>query len=205
MEVRDKILNFALEKFLELGIRNVTMDSIALELGVSKRTIYELFQDKENLVIECIGNLILKTNEENLKIVEKTENAIEAIFLITRCQKDNSEQFTKVFIEDMKKFLPAVNASFYAKKEQLKKYSAYYQILEKGIRQGFIRNDIRIELVDTFMQELISFIHNNERVNMLKPSEEDMRNNIFMPYIRGICTDEGLKLIHKYFDEKLDQ
>jgi AcrR family transcriptional regulator len=201
MEIREKIMLKSLEKFLSLGIRNVTMDAIAAETGVSKRTIYELFSDKEDLVVECISYLILKTNEENLKIVEKTENAIEAIFLITKCQKDNREKFTRVFIEDMKKYITLVNAFIYSKKENIKKYSAFYQILEKGIKQGFFRKDIRLDLVDTFMQELISFVHSNERINLLNPSDEDLKNNIFMPYVRGICTPEGLTLVTKYFED----
>jgi TetR/AcrR family transcriptional regulator, cholesterol catabolism regulator len=201
MEIREKIMLKSLEKFLSLGIRNVTMDAIAAEAGVSKRTIYELFNDKEDLVVECISYLILKTNEENLKIVEKTENAIEAIFLITKCQKDNREKFTRVFIEDVKKYITRVNAFIFSKKENIKKYSAYYQILEKGIKQGFFRKDIRLDLVDTFMQELISFVHSNERINLLDPSDEDLKNNIFMPYVRGICTPEGLSLVAKYFED----
>lgn len=201
MEIREKIMLKSLEKFLSLGIRNVTMDAIAAEAGVSKRTIYELFSDKEDLVVECISYLMLKTNEENLKIVEKTENAIEAIFLITKCQKENREKFTRVFIEDMKKYITRVNAFIYSKKENIKKYSAFYQILEKGIKQGFFRKDIRLDLVDTFMQELISFVHSNERINLLNPSDEDLKNNIFMPYVRGICTPEGLTLVAKYFED----
>lgn len=204
METREKILEHASRKFMSIGIRNVTMDTLATELSISKRTIYELFDDKDKLVIESLRYMILENNKHLLGIIESAEHIVEAIFLILKRQKTMREEFPVVFVEDVKKYFPMVQASFYSCKSDLKQFSASFTLLEKGIAQGIIRNDLQIELVDNFIHELVSLLHTSERIRVLNPSDKDIFHNIFLPYFRGICTEKGLKLIDKEFLEKFE-
>jgi len=82
MDVRERIIQRALEQFMTMGIRKVTMDSLASDLNISKRTIYEKFRDKDTLVIECIRHMILSNNDELLDIIEKSANVIEALLCV---------------------------------------------------------------------------------------------------------------------------
>lgn len=201
METREKILNHACRKFLSIGIRNVTMDNLASELGISKRTIYELFGDKDTLVIESIREMIIRNNNELLTIIESTENVVEAIFLITKRQKQMRREFPAVLLEDIKKYLPMVHASFYSSKSNLKVFSVSYTLLEKGIKEDIFGKGLKTELVDNFLQEMISLVHTSERIRSLNPTDNEVINNIFLPYLRGICTPKGLELMHSYFEE----
>ncbi len=204
MDIKTKILETASEKYLSYGIRNITMDALALDLGVSKRTIYEHFSDKENLVIEVFAHLFLKQNQINFEIVEQAENAIEAIFYIMARQKENMENLTPIFIEDMKRYIPKVNRIYFGNDEFIKQHSASYHLLEKGLKEKVFRNELRIDLIDVFIQELHLFIFDNDRIKLQQPSEEEIRDNIFMPYLRGLCTPKGMKLIEHYFEKSHD-
>jgi TetR/AcrR family transcriptional regulator, cholesterol catabolism regulator len=202
MDSKEKILQHASKRFLSIGIRNVTMDSLATELAISKRTIYELIGDKDTLVIESIRYMIIENNKELLKIIETTDNVIEAIFIIISRQEQMRRDFPVVFIEDIKKYFSAVQASFYSSKSNLKQFSITYPLLEKGIKQGVFRKDLKIELVDNFIHEIITMVHTSDRIRCLNPADIDVFYNIFLPYLRGICTEKGLNLMNKYFEER---
>ncbi len=204
METREKILAKASEMLLSLGIRNVTMDLLSESLGMSKRTIYEHFRNKEELVIESIHFIIVENNKELLEIIESSENVVEAIYLITLRQEQYRREFPKVFVEDIKKYFPLVQASFFSNKDRLKQFSASYTLLEKGLKEEIFCKDLRIDLVDNFIHEIISMIHTSDRIRLLKPSDREVACSIFMPYLKGICTAKGLKLMDKYFDELSD-
>jgi len=204
MDTRQKILTYACQQFLAIGIRNVTMDALASELAVSKRTIYELFGDKTSLVIESLRFMILENNKELIGIIQSADNVVEALFMIVRQQKEKRKEYPVVFIEDLKKYFPMVHASFYSRKDDLKKFSAFFTLLEKGMKEGVFRNDLKIELVDNFIHEAISIVHTSERIRLLTPCDREVINSIFLPYFRGICTQKGLDLMKTYFEERHD-
>lgn len=205
MEVKDKILKTASEMFLSLGVRNVTMDNLAGELGISKRTLYELFKDKDDLVVQCLRHMLIEDNKEFLTIIENSDNVIQAILLIMKRQEEKRREFPKVFMEDIKKYFHAVNASFFSCKETLNKFSASYTLINKGVKQGIFRKGLRTELVDTFIHEIITVIHNSERIHLLQPSDKEILNSIVLPYFRGLATTKGVELLNTYFNEQSEQ
>lgn len=200
METRNKIIEKASELFLGMGIRNITMDQIASESGVSKRTIYELFKDKDDLVMQSLRFLMIRDNKEMIGIIEETQHVIEAIFLMMKRETLRRTEYPKIFVEDIKKYYLAVSKSLYSCKESLKEFSASYALLEKGIRESIFRQDIQIELVNSFLHELITLMENSERIKAIKALPEDMLRSIFLPYLRGICTTKGVDLMDQYFE-----
>lgn len=199
METKERILQRAGELFPVMGIRSVTMDFIASDLGISKRTIYELFKDKDELVIQVIENEITKNNRILLDIVAQTDNAIEALFLIIEREHNRMTSFNPVFIEDIKKYLAKIHECFYENKQKIKEFSVSYAILEKGRREDIFRKELDIDVVDSFMHELVNFLHNSQRFRLMNLQKEDVLKNILLPYFRGICTRKGQDLMDKYF------
>lgn len=183
-----------------MGIRNITMDQIASESGVSKRTIYELFKDKDNLVVQSLRYMMINDNKEMLGIIDETQHVIEAIFLMMKRETKRRTEYPKIFIEDIKKYYLAVSEDLYSCKKNLKEYSASYTLIDKGMREDIFRQDIQIELVNGFLHELITLMENSERIKALKASSEDMLRSIFLPYLRGICTTKGVDLMDQYFE-----
>jgi AcrR family transcriptional regulator len=201
MDTSEKILRKASEMFMELGIKNVTMDGLAAELNVSKRTIYELFIDKDNLFIESIKYLILENNKELVLVIQDSDNVIDAFFNITRIQHQRRRNYPKVFLEDITRNFKRLQSAFFSCPQDLKKFSASFVLLEKGLKEGLIRPEINIEIVDSFIHEVIASVHTSERFKLLGAEDEELFNNIMLPYFRGICSPKGAQLIDRYFEE----
>lgn len=200
MTQREKIIEAAMEAFTLKGIKSVTMDSIAQSAGVSKRTVYELFQDKDALVVETIGQMITDHNKNMIEIIGNTSNVIEAMFIIMEKEANRKLTTSPLLHEDMKKYYSMVNEAYFSQPEKICEYSATYTFLQKGIEQGLIREELRIDFVDSFLHELIGIAHNSDRLKLLKPTKQTFMDNVFMPYFRGICTRKGLNLMEKYFE-----
>ena len=201
MEAKERIKERAGELFSSIGIKNLTMDALALDLGISKRTIYEHFKDKDDLVIQVIEHQIITNNQVFLEIISKAGDVIEALFLIIRQEHERFRNINPVYKEDLKKYFPRINECFYQDNEKLKEFSASYTLLEKGKSDGVFRSDLNIEIADNFLHELIIFLHNSERIRLMNLKEEAVLEFIILPYFRGICTRKGQELTERYFNQ----
>jgi TetR/AcrR family transcriptional regulator, cholesterol catabolism regulator len=199
MDTKERILMRAGELFPVVGIRTVTMDYIAADLGISKRTIYELFKDKDELVIQVIEYVIINNNRKLLEIVAETENAIEALFLIIEREHNRMMSFSPVFVEDMKKYFSRIHECFFEDQKKIREFSVSYAILERGLKEDIFRKELAIDIVDNFLHELVHFLHTSQRLRLMNLPKEDVLTNILLPYFRGICTRKGQELIDKYF------
>ncbi|MGE5317525.1 MAG: TetR/AcrR family transcriptional regulator [Chloroflexota bacterium] len=200
MSAEEKIINAAMEAFQLKGIKSVTMDSIAQAAGVSKRTVYELFEDKDALAIATIKRMILDNNRKLIELLGHTENVIEALFIAMDTESNRRTKLSPVFEADLSKYHDIIMAEFLEHPEKLCDYSAGFTFLQKGIEQGVIRKEMRIEIVDSFLHDMIGLVHHSKRIKQIKPTKEEVINNIFLPYFRGICTRKGLTLMEKYFE-----
>ena len=198
MTAEEKIISAAYDAFMLVGVKNVTMDSISQAAGVSKRTVYELFKDKDDLAIAVIKHMIIQNNKEMIELIGNTEDVIEALFIVMESESHRREVLSPVFKNDLQKYMPKINDLFFDH-EKLAEFSAGFIFLKKGIEQGVFRKDLRLEVVDLFMHEMIGILHTSERLKGLKMGKLEIMNNIFMPYFRGICTKKGLALMDKYF------
>jgi len=97
LETREKILNAAGNLFIREGLKSITMDTIALKLGVSKRTIYENFTSKEELIREFLLENMLKHKNELLSIVNRSENVIEALIQFGEYNREIFSKYNPLF------------------------------------------------------------------------------------------------------------
>lgn len=200
MEIKEKIVSKTSELFFIYGIKNVTMDMLASELGISKRTIYEIFNDKENLVIECLDYLFTKQNEDRMEIIKSSDNMVHAMFEIFRIQMNEHKNLPKILMEDIKKYIPIANERLFSKENYIKERSSTYFLIERGKQEGLIRPEINPELVDAFLMELFPFIMNNDRIKFKMCNDLEMSVNIIFPYFRGLATNKGIKMMETYFE-----
>ena len=200
MDVKTKVLSRAAELYLQIGIRNVTMDFLAADLGMSKRTIYEFFGQKDALVIETLHFMIRMENEETIRLIESAENVVEALYLIIKRKKELRGTHPVVFLEDVKRYIPQLLESLFLHEDDLRKNSPSYLLLERGIKEGIFRKSLDLKLVDSFLQELITVVHTSQRILLLKAEGHQLLENIFIPYFRGICTQKGINLMNDFFN-----
>ncbi|MGQ8335919.1 TetR/AcrR family transcriptional regulator [Sunxiuqinia sp. A32] len=194
MEVRDRIIEEATSLFFKYGIRNVTMDDIAVSVGMSKRTVYENFKDKTELIQTILKHLSDKQDARRLEIGSIASNVIEAIFMAMQDGVKAMNIINPVFFYDLKKYYPAVWKSItLANKEKNSNHT--YKQLRKGVNEGLFRKDIDIDIISKLFHEQIAIIGDEK----IFPREEykyiDVFKNVIINFIRGISTKKGIDLI----------
>lgn len=103
-ELRERIVVTAMEAFRTKGIRSITMDDIAAALGISKRTLYEVFADKESLLRECILKAQADRDRYLQQVYEESHNVLEVILAVFQKSIEVFHQTNKRFFEDIKKY-----------------------------------------------------------------------------------------------------
>jgi len=196
MDIRDRIIEGASELFMTYGIRSVTMDSIANRFGMSKRTIYEVFSDKDDLLMAVLTRMAQQQKELVKRVLDDSENSVIAIFRMLEINRDNFQYMSPAFQADLKKYHHDVLMKN-ADKIEMPDYRNHYQVIEKGIKEGLFRIEINPDLVNRCLYNMGRSIMDNDQYPYESFSRRDVIRNIFINYLRGISTPKGLDLINK--------
>jgi TetR/AcrR family transcriptional regulator, cholesterol catabolism regulator len=194
MDTRLRILKEAGLMFSKYGIRSITMDHIANELGISKRTLYEIFSDKDDLVSQAIAEGASAHKKICYKIINDSENVIEAIFRIGKLNNDLFGKMNPLFFEDLKKFHSEVFVKIH-EKGMIRDFSLTQSLFTKGVEDGVISDKINLDVVNIFVHKIIDIVHTEE---MKAFKNEEILQSAFLPYLIGISTNKGRELIEKY-------
>ena len=197
MEVRDRIIREAAELFLLIGVKKVKMDNIAKKIKVSKRTIYENFENKDSLIRATIDLAQKEQIELNNMIVSESENIIEAVLALL---KNGSEMLARInpdYFSDLKRLYPGI---WKEKIEQSKVHSfkLILELLKKGKEQGIYRDDINEEIIALILIEQLSMLSEQKFPGYRKFSLVEFYENIIINMTRGVATGKGLRLLEKY-------
>jgi len=202
MELIERILKNSIELFRKYGIKRVTTDDIARETGISKRTLYENFKDKEEIIKNCIEYYSNEKKKEVMDIVNKSENVVEAVYKICKWSEELRKGFNPLFFEDLKKYHFKIYDDLI--KNNSLRVNNIRVLLKKGINEGIFRKGLNSEMIAKFLDEVVKILHDEEIFNPLKYSEKELFNNIIMPFFIGLSTDKGRELIEKYFKEQFE-
>jgi predicted DNA-binding protein YlxM (UPF0122 family) len=189
-----RILKEAGTMFSKYGIRSITMEHIANELGISKRTLYEKFKDKEELIMQAVEEGADAHKKLCFDIINKSDNIVDAMFEIAKLNNNVFQKINPLFFEDLKKYHPEINNKI-VHKGSIRDYSLSESLLLRGVDEGIIKNDINIGIVNIFLHKCIDIINSDEFVNINK---KDIKDAVFIPYFIGISTEKGVKLIEKH-------
>ena len=196
MDNRERIIEGAAELFRNYGIKAVTMDQLACYLSMSKRTIYELFADKDELFIGVLRWMAEKQKALLKKVLNDSENAIIAIFKLLEINRDHFQQMSPAFQADIKKFHYEVLMKN-AENCELPDYRNNQEVFERGIKEKLFRKDINPDLVNRCMYYLGRTAMDNELYPFEEFSRKDVIRNVIINYLRGISTRAGIDLIEK--------
>ena len=197
MSKRDRIIEEAAMLFRTYGIRSVTMDMLANQMGISKRTIYEMFQDKDELLQGVLKWMTEKQREVSSRILNESENVIEAIFKMLDLMKDHFQNMSPAFLMDIRKYRHYAFRNM-DDKTDIPFIRIHEDIVTNGIKEGIFREDIDVQLINMCLQE-VSRMSND--TDLLKPDDlirKDVIRNVYINYLRGISTQKGLDLINFY-------
>lgn len=190
--LRSKIIETALKDFRSRGIRAVTMDDVAAELKISKRTLYEIFGTKEEVLSECVMKYF-EDRRLNLEVqIAHCKNVMEIVMVFIRKKIDEIHHTNPQFYADMAQY-PQLAVYLKEQKERIRKESAKF--FERGKQEGFFREEINQELVSVLFEAVNKYVMETRLYQQY--SFEEIFKNLAVLTLRGICTDKGLKLLDK--------
>jgi AcrR family transcriptional regulator len=197
MEIRDRILEKTTELFMRYGIRSVSMDDIAAQLGISKKTIYQSFADKDELVDAIIEADIHRMQDECGVCQLRSENAVEEIFLTMDMIQVHLRNMNPMLLYDLQKFHFRSFQKFMTHKNSYL-LEIIRQNLEKGIAEGFYREDLDIDILSKYRLESLMIPFNMDQFPPGKYNLVKVTQVILEHFLFGLATEEGYQLILKY-------
>jgi AcrR family transcriptional regulator len=195
--MQDRILNKARELMFQTGVKHVTMDDLATQLGISKKTIYQFFKDKDALVSSVVefelANHALICNQS----MEAADNAVHEIFLLMNVIQEMFNRMNPLALFEIEKYYPLAFEKIKNHKDDFI-FSMISANLEKGIAEGLYRKDVDITILSKYRLEtsLIPF-----NIHVFHPSKFDMLKvnlQIIEHFVYGVATLEGHKLMDEY-------
>lgn len=196
MDTRLRILKEAGMMFSRYGIRSITMDHIANELGISKRTLYEIFTDKDDLISQSIEEGIKVHKRFCSKTVDDSENIIEAIFKIGKIHNEMSNKMNPLFFEDLRKYHFLIFERF-QNKGGLKDYKLTKSLFERGIKEGVISPELNVDVINVFVHKILEMVNDED---LKQYNTELVVKSALLPYFYGLSTAKGRELIDKYLN-----
>jgi AcrR family transcriptional regulator len=193
----ERIVGKAYELFMRFGIRSISMDEIANQLGISKKTIYQYYVDKDALVEDAIENA-LKINRNNCnRQQEESQNAVHEVFLILDAMKQILSKMNPAVLHDLEKYHPvAFNKHNEFKNRFL--FNIIVNNLNRGQSEGLYRKEINTNLIARFRLASMFIIFNPE----IFPGEEFNLPQLLAAttdnFLYGIANERGRELIEQY-------
>ena len=195
-ELKSRIIDYAMGEFYKRGVRAVKMDEISQGLHVSKRTVYEIFGDKEELLL---AGLKIKSQEMREKLeayaCNVAHNVVDIIGYFYKLQMEVNSMVGVAFYEEIHR-MPRVIEFF--DQEHEREFADRVKFLKAGVEEGLFRQDIDYSLTMELLSASMSEIMRNQLYK--KYSMQEMFDNYFLVIIRGFCTERGAALLNKVID-----
>ena len=181
------------------GISSVTMDDIAKECHISKRTLYEKIPDKRTLVWHCfLFNRDMRQAEAKALVAEAT-STLDALLLIYRNMRKTLTESSSVFFKDLHRLYPDMEKQ--CRSIHREQANTFGEFLSQGIEQGMFRKDINLELAaEVFMAQSGAIMKELGVTNDIEMAK-NMIDTAFVIFLRGVATPKGVELIDKFLEE----
>lgn len=202
METKNRIKQKAHELFMRLGIRSVSMDDIAASLGMSKKTIYQYYADKDELV-----DAVMDDEEQRMQLkcqtcVTGSRDAIDEIFRNIQLIYEQFSQMNPMVLHDLEKFHPKAYSRFLKMKNEFL-YTIIYNNIRRGISEELYRPEINADVLTKFRLESMMFPFNIILFPPSRYSLAEVSRELTEHFLFGLASQKGYKQILKYKQELL--
>jgi AcrR family transcriptional regulator len=196
-QIRDKILQGALELFLKYGIRSVSMDDIARHLSISKKTIYQYFVDKDDIVTQGTINHLEKTQAGFDGLTTVSKSALDELMRIQVYMRKNMQDLNPSLLFDLKKYhTKAWNAWMDHKNKHIREQVV--RNLKQGMEEGLYRTNLNPDILAILRIESIQWLYDGQVVPTEKFKMVDIQMQMLDHFMYGLLTEKGRKLYEKY-------
>lgn len=202
MTTKEQIIDGALELFKRMGIRGVTMDMLAEHLGMSKRTIYENFENKDQIVEACVlrENEIRQTMAD--RIISQSTHYIETYILFMWAHINQLRTISPLFMYDLKRLYPKTIC------RQAGEFDNHIrgkmvEFIEMGKNDGVFRQDINSQIAASIVFEMVKQLHmsDNDKAVLANFPLAEVFEHMAVNFIRGLATPKGIELVDYYYDK----
>ena len=201
MDVRERILEESEMLFFRYGVRRVTMDDVAKALGMSKKTLYQYYSDKDELVAEATQAHLDRERIEFDKIFRNSENSIKSLFLISQCMRKSLSEINPSVLFDLKRFYPKSWEYWTEFKDQYI-FKSIVENIKKGIEEEYFRPEVNAEILANLRVMEIQILFDRESFPSEKFNFMEVQMQLFNHFVYGITTEKGRKLYKEYLENE---
>lgn len=195
-EQKKRIIEKALELIKRHGINYVTMDLIASELGLSKKTLYVHFSSKKDLLYESLTYHLELTRERHSQTIKSAPNVIEGTVLMVKQLINELGEFNPLMFDELKRYFPKI-AKLMNESNNVEDYKRITALLEKGKSQGLIRDDIDIDIATKLFLLQMRHISNYDVFPVNDYPRSTLFKHLFINFLRGMVTKKGMAIMDK--------
>ena len=189
--LREVILKTAMKAFAEKGIRAVKMDDIAETLTISKRTMYELYATKEELLYEGVKTYHDRQKEKLVEL-SKGKDLMEMLVKYYRMRVEESHATSPAFYNDLIKYPRVLR---YLNREKMHTRENLLKFFERGVFEGYFRDDINYELAARMFDAVGRYVMEQRLYSQY--SIEELFTSLSFVSLRGLCTEKGIKKLER--------
>ncbi len=199
MEIKQKILSKAEEMYMRYGIKSVTMDDIAKELGISKKTLYQYVDNKTDLIEKVIQEHVRIEIEEIEHIIRQSLDPIDEMLSIARYLVQQLKKLSPTTVYDLKKY----HKECWKLMESLHHHHVYKSVkdnIERGKAKGLYRANVSPDIIARLYIGAIYLIVDENLFPSQEYARADLINEYIQYHILGIASTEGIQLYHQHQD-----
>lgn len=198
--LKEKILSTAMHEFENNGIRAVKMDDIASRLSISKRTLYEIYSNKEELLFEGVKKRHAEKNAYLKKLSDSGVSTMDILIELYRIQIEEFGRTNPAFFADMQRYPELLD---YFEDMHRQTTDNAIEFFKRGIKEGFFISTVNYQIISRVGCAATQYVMSTYMYN--KFSMKEIMRSFVMVFIRGFCTDKGIKVIDKFFEDVCKQ
>ncbi|MBQ0115027.1 MAG: TetR/AcrR family transcriptional regulator [Bacteroidales bacterium] len=193
MEIKQRIVGNALRLLKQVGPTVMTMDMVARECGMSKRTLYEVFADKKTLILECLRADHDRNKEQVKEIFRTAENCFDALLQVFVSWRKFLNETPLSFIDEINRLYPEI--SLQNNENERQHIHSLAKVLSCAQTQGLVVEGINTEIAALLFYGTVRNIHENRRIDDFGFNRVDVFAGAFINFLRGIATIKGINYI----------
>ena len=202
MDVKERILKGADDAFMRYGIKSMTMDELSKNLGISKKTIYEHFDNKNDLVLSVIENHMIYEKKMMEEMRESSRDSIEEMVKVSKYIKASMSEINPSVILDLQKFYPKAWAYFQDHKDECITDCIKTNLIQ-GINEENYRKEINPDILSRLRVEQVQLGFDPSIFPRSEFSPFDVQIELMNHFFMGVVTPKGLELFNKYLNESV--
>ncbi len=202
---RETIIKSAAEMFVEQGIKAVRMDDIARHIGVSKRTLYEMFGDKEELLYQCLSYYVQERDRRHAELGAQAQNVLEAMLLVFGDVMDSAEVSHRLQ-SNLRRFYPKVYERLVAERCSRDGLEQFKVALLRGVDEGYFQGVVDFNLAISLLRYSVEGLMLRKDVLLShNMSTNDALVFLIVNFLRGISTERGMRFIDDFLEKQKEK